>query len=45
MNTARYNKSLITDYKDISVHINVKSNDVFEEFVTQKSTYITKYKG
>jgi len=33
MNAARYSKSLIIDYKDISAH--VKSNDVFEEFVTE----------
>lgn len=45
MNAARYSKPLIIDYKDISVHINVKSNDVFEEFVMQKSMCITKYKG
>lgn len=42
MSAARYSKSLIIDYKDISVHKNVKSNDVFEEFVTQKSMYIIK---
>lgn len=27
------------------MHINAKSNDVFEEFVIQKSMYIAKYKG
>lgn len=43
MNAARYSKPLIIDYKDISVHI--KSNDIFEDFVTQSYVYITKYKG
>lgn len=27
------------------MHISAESNDVFEEFVTQKSMYIAKYKG